>query len=785
MQEKVFKILEFDKLKLNVSEYAFTDSAKEAIINSEPYQNKRLLKEKLEEIHQANLIINQKGNVPLAGFEPSKEYIIHAKKGGVIRNSALIKISQAVKYANQVKKYIENKTNTNIQINLLEDMAYEITDISYLSRDIDRAIISEDEISDDASLELRDIRRKIKSVNSSIKDKLYSSIRGESEKYMQDSLITMRNGRYVVPVKSEHKNSVEGIVHDTSQSGLTLFVEPQAVVNLNNELKQLEIAEAREIERILAELSERVMQNSDELIINENILVRLDEIFAKANFAYANEHTCPIIDDDEIIDLKKARHPLIDRKKVVASDITIGEGYTQIVITGPNTGGKTVSIKTLGLCSLMAQSGFFIPANEGSKVCMLENIFADIGDEQSIAQSLSTFSSHMVNIVDIISKTGKGTLVLLDELGAGTDPAEGAALAKAVLKHIKDSGALCVATTHYNEIKQYALTEDGVVNASVEFDTVNLKPTYKLSIGLPGKSNAFEISRRLGLSDEIIESALSDMQTGDVRFEDMIANLQQKLSETQKLNDEARMLKAESERIKNELEDELTRFRQTKDKTYADMITSARKVLNEAKETAKLVISEAEKAVANSGKLYEAKNEISTFINSENEKLSNMMPKSAAYEKKGMKKDKAHVFEKNEEVFIASLNASGVILDIKKDSALVQVGAIKTKFPLSSLSAAAPKKSPVYSYTGMKSAVVSSKLDIRGITASEVAIEVEKFLDDASLAGLKTVTIVHGKGEGILRKAVADVLKNNPLVEDFRIGALNEGSTGATIVHLV
>lgn len=786
MHDKMFGILEFDKLRVMASEYAFTKSGKDEILKSEPYQNKRLLEEKLEEIKQASLILNCKGNIPLAGFEPCSEFIIHAKKGGVIRNVALLKVAYGIKYAQQVKKYIETKPNTNIIIPLLEDMAYELQDISSLAKSIDTIIIGEDEISDDASPELRDIRRKIKSVNASIKDKLYSSIRGDSEKYMQDSLVTMRNGRYVVPVKSEYKNSVNGIVHDTSQSGLTLFVEPQAVVNLNNELKQLEIAENREIEKILTQLSERVAEYADELLCNEKMLVRLDTIFAKANFAYEKEHTRPIISDKAIIDLKKARHPLIDKKKVVASDISIGDGYTQIVITGPNTGGKTVSLKTLGLCCLMAQSGFFIPANEGSSICMLENIFADIGDEQSIAQSLSTFSSHMVNIVDILSQTKNNTLVLLDELGAGTDPAEGAALAKAVLRHIKKSGALSVATTHYNEIKQYALTEEGVVNASVEFDTVNLKPTYRLSIGLPGKSNAFEISKRLGLPEKIIQSAISDMENSDIRFEDMIASLQQKLSETQKLNDEARKLKLEEEQLRNELNDELDKFKQNKDKNYAEMITEARKILNEAKETAKLVIAEAQKSAKNADGLHSAKNEISTFINSENEKLSAMMPKSAVYEKRTVKpNDKKHTFEKNEEVFIPSLKASGVILDIKKDSALVQVGAIKTKVPLSNLEVAEKKKTAVYSYTGMKASTVSSKLDIRGITATEVAIEVEKFLDDAALAGLKTVTIVHGKGEGILRKEVADVLKNNPLVDDFRIGGLNEGSTGATIVYLV
>lgn len=778
MYEKVYSTLEFDKVKEKAAFFAVTNKAKEEIISSTPIKNERILKETLDKTEEALKTINAKGFLPLNGYAQAEEYIIHAQKGGTVREGALIKISSSIKYAAQIKSYIEAKTNVNLSCPLLEEEAAELRNLEKLAKDIDFAIISEDEINDNASPALREIRRKIKAANSAVKNKLNSMIHGSSEKFMQDNLVTMRNGRYVVPVKSEHKGNVDGIVHDTSQSGLTLFVEPRAVVDLNNELKQLEVQEQREIEEILKAFSQRVAEHAFELRHNEKILTDLDRFFASARFAYENELSKPLINNEGIIDIKKARHPLIDRKKAVASDIAIGENYTQIVITGPNTGGKTVALKTLGLCVLLALSGFFIPANENSEICLVDSVFADIGDEQSIAQSLSTFSSHMVNIAEILNTMDENSLVLLDELGAGTDPSEGAALAKAILKHVKNCGALSVATTHYNEIKQYALTEPGVVNASVEFDTVNLRPTYRLLIGLPGKSNAFDISGKLGISEDIINEASLDMEQNDVRFEDMITSLQNKLAETQQLNDEARALKLENEKINETLKSELERFNSTKDTQYSKMITEAKKVLNQAKDSAKRILAEAQNSADKN-----SKHHINEIIKKENEKLNALMPESNIFSDDD-DNENTQSFAKNDEVFIPQLNSNAVIVDITDETALVQVGAIRTKIPISKLRPAAKAKEKVYAYSGMKAATVSSKLDIRGITAAEVPIEVEKFLDDAMLAGLKTVTIIHGKGEGILRKAVNKVLKENTMVDSFRVGGLSEGSTGATIVYL-
>ena len=783
MLDKTYRTLEFDKVRELIAEHAATEEAKREILSMEVFTEMRPLTERLDEISEALSLMKVKGRLPIGGYVPATELIIHAHKGGSLREGALLRVSRNIRYAVQVKEYIEKKTNVTLSCPLMEEYAFETGDFTSLGREIDRAIISEDEVSDAASPELARIRRQIKQTNTSIKEKLRSSVKGASEKYMQEGFITMRGGRYVVPVKSEYRSSVEGIVHDTSQSGNTYFIEPQAVVNLNNDLKQLEIKEQREIDRILAELSSRVEANATGLKHNEEILVKLDGIFARASYAYDSEHTRPVITEDGVIDLRKARHPLLERKKAVPSDIGLGESYTQIVITGPNTGGKTVTLKCLGLCCLMAQAGLFIPANEGSSVTMLRDIFADIGDEQSIAQSLSTFSSHMVNISEILSLVGEGCLVLLDELGAGTDPSEGAALAKAILRRIKDSGALCVATTHYNEIKQYALTESGAVNASVEFDTVNLRPTYRLSIGLPGRSNAFEISRRLGISEDIIREAAEDMTVSDVRFEDMISSLQKKLAETQKVNEEAKRLRDEAQRSADTLRNELERYQKSRDEQYARAVTEAKKILNDAREETRRILSEAQKLSNGNADFTRMRGEITDSLKKESERLSALMPENA------LSRDvpgsgKQEKLAKNDEVHIPSLNADGTILEIDGDMALVQVGMIKTRLALSKLTPVKAAKQKSFSYTGMKAQSVSPKLDIRGITASEVALEVEKYLDDCALAGLKSVTIVHGKGNGILRKAVAEVLDHNPSVESYRIGGLNEGSTGATVVTL-
>ena len=607
----------------------------------------------------------------------------------------------------------------------------------------------------------------------------------EKKKYLQDSIITIRSGRYVVPVKSESKNQVNGIVHDSSASGLTLYIEPEAVVRLNNRLRELEIEEQREIDKILRELSIKVANNADYILHNEKIIIRMDFIFAKAEYAIENGHNIPTFTDERHIMLTRAYHPLIDRKTVVASDILIGEGYNQMVITGPNTGGKTVTLKTLGLCAAMAQSGMFIPAAEGSEVCMLDNIFSDIGDEQSIAQSLSTFSSHMKNIVSIMENMTDKSLILLDEVGAGTDPSEGAALAWAILRNIRDCGCLSLATTHYSEIKQYALTEAGVTNASMEFDVERLAPTYRLNIGIPGKSNAFEISRRLGLGEDILNEAVDLVATRDTQMEDIISKLENKLLQASEAARKAQENMLETSRLREETEAENRKIKKSKENLLTQSALEAKAIIKKAQEKASEIISEADKYLqSNPQKKNAVRSSVKKMGKDALGEINEYIPTHDLMTDDG-EGGGNYVFKKGDEAFLKDVNADCVILSIDGENAQVQVGMIKTKVPLSKLSPKDKDKKKVHtSYVNTKASNFSTTLDIRGITGAEVPIEVEKYLDDALLAGVKIVTILHGKGNGVLRKQVEKLLSTHPLVESFRPGGLKEGGTGVSIVTL-
>ncbi|NLW70746.1 MAG: endonuclease MutS2 [Eubacteriaceae bacterium] len=782
MQQRVLKTLEYDRILALIAEKAATESAKKRIEELTPTLGDYDLQRTFTLTGEAYDTIRVKGNIPAGGYKEVREYVIHAQKGGTLRGGALLKIASAIKYAQQIKRFIFSEEYESFPCENLKQTAGEITDLKSLASSIESCILGEDEISDNASPALSAIRRKMRRLNASLKDKLSSYTKSDTAKYLQEQLVTMRNGRYVIPVKSEYKGSVDGIVHDTSQSGMTLFVEPRSVINMNNELRTLESEEAREIDIILAEFSQKVAQKALELTANEDSVILLDELFAKAGYAYERNYTKPLINKERYIELFRARHPLLDPKKAVASDLRIGRDYTQIVITGPNTGGKTVALKTLGVCLLMAQSGLFIPAGEGSSLCTFENIYADIGDEQSIEQSLSTFSSHMTNISSILNDLDENCLVLLDELGAGTDPSEGAALAKAILKFIRDKGAMCVATTHYNEIKQYALTERGIVNANVEFDTVNLKPTFRLTIGLPGKSNAFEISRRLGISEQIIEEAKNEMDMGDARFEDLITELNDKIKDATQSRDEAHRALKQAREAEEQMNSELEKLKASKNKMYTEAVVSAKQIVNNAKKAAKDIISSADKYSKGSSDR-SLRNEASELAKAALDELNSLMPKHAF----SLTDDPARAeydFKKGDDVEIPELSGEGSILEIKEDTALVQIGSIKTRIALSKLRPGAKKKEKTFSYTGSKAQSASPTLDIRGITGQEAQIEVEKFLDDATLANLKVLTIIHGKGEGVLRKKVTQILQEHPLVESFRLGGLSEGAGGATIVYM-
>ncbi len=787
MEERQLKNIEFDKIRELLSEKAFTKEAKEDLLSLTPFESEFLLSEELTLLKESYELSFLAGRPPLFGYIGISDNVNHAKKGGTIRNESLLRIASSLRTSSQLRRYLFSPDNPNISFPHLEELAEEIKEISGLEKEIRRIVLSETEIADDASDELYRIRRDMRVANSQIKDKLNNIISSaEKKKYLQDSIITIRSGRYVVPVKSESKNQVNGIVHDSSASGLTLYIEPEAVVRLNNKLRELEIEEQREIDRILKELSVKVANNADHILHNEKIIIQMDFIFAKAEYAIENGHSMPTFTDDRKIMLTKAYHPLIDKNIVVSSDILIGEGYNQMVITGPNTGGKTVTLKTLGLCSAMAQSGMFIPAAEGSEVCMLDNIFSDIGDEQSIAQSLSTFSSHMKNIVYIMENMTDKSLILLDEVGAGTDPSEGAALAWAILRNIRDCGCLSLATTHYSEIKQYALTESGVTNASMEFDIENLAPTYRLNIGIPGKSNAFEISRRLGLGEDILSQAGELIATKDTQMEDIISRLEYKLLQASDAARKAQENMLEATKLKEETEAENRKIKKAKENLLTESALEAKSIIKKAQDKANEIISEADKYLqSNPQKKNAVRSSVKKMGKDALGEINEYIPQHDLMTDDGKDYSGSYKFKKGDEAYLKDVNADCVILEIDGDQAQVQVGMIKTKVPLSKLSPKENEKKKVHtSYVNKKASTFSTTLDIRGRIGADVPIEVEKYLDDAMLAGVKIVTILHGKGNGVLKKQVAKLLSSHPFVESFRPGGLKEGGDGVSIVTL-
>ncbi len=568
MNEKSLEILEFNKIKKRIEEYTNTVAAKDIIEDLKPYDNIYAVRQHLEETREAFKLLVIKGEVPFDGVYDVRTGITMAKKGSVLMPIQILRIGAVLRSARRFKKYISHKDDEE-SFPVIEDICSGITELNKLEDKIFLSIESEEQVSDRASSTLYKIRRSLRDKNSSVRDKVNSLMRNYSQ-YLQDSIYTMRGDRYVLPVKSEHKSMVPGLVHDQSASGSTLYIEPMGLVNLNNEIKELKLSEKAEIERILAELSLEIYDDISAIEIDANILWELDFIFAKAKFANDLNCTIPSVNEDGIVDIIQAKHPLIDRKVVVPMDIYMGKKFKSLVITGPNTGGKTVTLKTIGLLHIMALSGLMIPARENSTVGFFNEVFADIGDEQSIEQNLSTFSSHMTNIVNIIDKADEKSLVLFDELGAGTDPTEGAALAVAILENLKKRGSSIVATTHYSELKVYALKTEGVENASVEFDVETLRPTYRLIIGIPGKSNAFEISKRLGLPNFIIEDARENITSETLKFEDLIQNLQDRNLKAEAYKREAENLKADTLKIKDKYDSKLKKLQNTRDKIYME-----------------------------------------------------------------------------------------------------------------------------------------------------------------------------------------------------------------------
>lgn len=784
MKEKTLRVLEFNKVKDRLRGYAITASGKQLVDNLSPYESSSEVKNKLEESNEALDILIRKGAPPFEGLHDTKEAIERASKGGTLAPGQLLRIGGMLRCARRFREYIERKED-EIAYRHLEDLAYILTPIKSLEQEIENAIISEEEISDKASSTLYGIRRSLKEKNSSVREKINSIVRSNS-KYLQDSLYTMRGERYVIPVKAEHKGAVPGLVHDQSSTGATLFIEPMSLVNLNNEIKELMLKEKAEIERILMELSSKVHDNIEEVRNNSNILTELDFIFAKGKYASALNAILPVVREDRSFDIIGGKHPLIDPKIVVPSDVYLGEEFTTLMITGPNTGGKTVTLKTVGLLHLMALSGLLIPAKDGSAIGFYREIFADIGDEQSIEQSLSTFSSHMTNIVSILGNADRDSLVLFDELGSGTDPTEGAALAVAVIESLKNRGARVIATTHYSELKAYALRTLGVENASVEFNIETLRPTYRLLIGVPGKSNAFEISKRLGLMEDIILKAKEYMSEENLQFEDLIRDLQEKSIVANNDAREAKRIKAEAEELKKKYDEKIKKLDKIRDKAYDDARKEAKEIISKAKDEADEIVKamrELEKmGIAEGGR---------SRLEAERKKLKESLEEKEA----AMMKIRENNGEEIKNVtlgmdaFLPSLNQRVVIVTMPDNKGEVQVeaGIMKINVKLKDLRKVNDepvKKEKKRREVKLNLKSVDNRIDLRGMDAEEACFRTDKYLDEAYMANLGEVTVVHGKGTGILRKAINDMLKKHPHVKSYRLGVYGEGGDGVTIVVL-
>ena len=784
MNEKSLRILEFNKIKDKIQKYARTNAGKQRIAELSPYDNVYEINSKLEETNEALEVILDKGNPPLEGLFDIHEGIERARKGGTLTPGQLLKIGSTLRAARNMKEFFKREEFEK-SYERLEDLAYILTPVKTLEDDIERSIVSEEEISDKASSALYNIRRSLKEKNSSVREKISSIVRSHS-KYLQDDLYTMRGDRYVIPVKSEYKSAVPGIVHDQSSTGATFFIEPMSLVNLNNEIRELVLKEKAEIDRILAELSLKVKENSEQCLSNFKMLVEFDFIFAKARYGERLNAVRPIIREDGRFHIYSGRHPMIDDDKVVPSDVYIGDEFDTLMITGPNTGGKTVTIKMVGLLHIMGLSGLLIPARDNSSLSFFTEVFAEIGDEQSIEQSLSTFSSHMTNIVEIMKYVDDKSLVLFDEIGSGTDPAEGAALAVSIIETLRSRKARIIATTHYSELKVYALKTDGVENASVEFDIETLRPTYRLLIGVPGKSNAFEISKRLGLVEGVIKRAKAYMSEENLQFENLIRDLQEKSIVAKKEAREAEILKKEAEELKARYKDKLEKLEKARDKAYMDARHEAKEIIANAKEEADEILK-AMRALEKMG--------IESGGRARLEEERKKLKDSLEEKEKGLNKMKENEGEPitnvtlGMEAFLPSLNQTVVIVSMPDNKGDVQVeaGIMKINVKLKDL-----RKTKVTKAEKVKKkrevklnlSNIESRVDLRGLDSEEACYKADKYLDDAYRANLGEVTIVHGKGTGVLRNAITVMLKRHPHVKSFRLGVYGEGGDGVTVVEL-
>lgn len=811
MNKRSLRILEFTKILSMVNEYAASPMAKRRIDRMKPQRDIDVIRKLQEETNDALNRLNRHGNISFSGLRDIGASIKRLEVQGTLTSQELLDIAAVLQVARAVKQYGDGSDLTEALASRNQEPVSQTTNdslterfnmllpLEHIASEITRCILSENEYADDASSGLKNIRREIRLTNDKLHQQLDKIIKSDANRdQLQDSLITMRNGRYCIPVKQEYRSKFPGMIHDQSSTGSTLFIEPMAVVNLNNQIKELANEELLEIEKILETLSAQAATYVSDIAYDLELLTDLDFIFAKAKFARATNSTRPIFNTDGIIDIRQGRHPLLEKHSVVPVDIRLGEAYNLLIITGPNTGGKTVSLKTLGLFSLMGQAGLHIPAMEESRLAVFDDIFADIGDEQSIEQNLSTFSSHMSNIVYIVQHATPNTLCLFDEPGGGTDPVEGAALAVSILNYLKSMGARCMATTHYSELKTYALSTDGVENASCEFDVATLRPTYRLTIGIPGKSNAFAIASKLGLPEYIITSAKEQIDSDAVDMETLLADLE---ASRRSMEEDEKAIEAYKQEIES-LKESLKKKEENLDTKKAEILKKAREeardIIEEAKETADQTIRDYNKWRSNPSK---------ADMRTMEEKRSSLRNKIKDYEKAGASETKkqtsnhkASDFHIGDTVQVLSMGTRGTITTLPNNKGIagVQMGIMSAMLPISDLLIIPESTISVngekQKYAGRraggdhttvnKAKTFSPELNVMGKTVDEACFEIDKYLDDAVLAHISRVTIIHGKGTGALRKGIWQYLKNHPLVQSYRSGEFGEGEYGVTIVDL-
>ena len=792
MNQKALETLEYKKIIAQLKREMGSAASAKLADELTPLTSEKIIKEELRSTTEAVDLIVRKGPLPTGGLYDIREALLLAQKGGSLTMRQLLEVQNVLGISSEVVAFMHDDALPELKY--IGEMVDLIVEFTSLEKEISRCILTEDEMADNASPKLKDIRRSIHQQNQAIKNKLSRIITSSSNKtYLQDAIVTMRDGRYVIPVKQEYRSFFPGMVHDQSKGGATLFIEPQGVVELNNKLRELEVEEQLEIARILAELSSRVAEHYREIRSNLELLTKLDFIMAKGKLSCKMHASEPKIDADGELKLISARHPLIEYKKAVPVDIRIGGDYRTLIITGPNTGGKTVSLKTAGLLVMMAQSGLHIPASHASTLPIFGEVFADIGDEQSIEQSLSTFSSHMKNIVSIIDKASYDSLVLVDELGAGTDPTEGAALAIAILERFYDSGALTMATTHYNELKKYALATSGVENAAMEFDVETLTPTYRLLIGVPGKSNAFEISKKLGLSESVIERASEHIKHGDMEFENVISSIEDDKRKAAADRLDAESMRAEIEERLKKLEEKEKAISEKRADIIAEAKREARELLRETKSAVKDVqkdLRRLQKSGAhtnlNTGALEKSRrkiNEAEDLVSEKVVKQVNSEPVSADTLKIG------------DRVKLLTIGQNGTILSLpdEKGNLMINIGALKVKARLQDLmlinegkdrKPQAKSSSKYGSLLRSKSSSVSASINVMGKNLEDALADVEKYLDDVYMAGLDMVSIIHGRGGGILKDGIRQMLKRKKYVDSYGAASYNDGGEGVTVVRM-